>query len=306
MKDKRSLRETIQQFSLRRGYVKPLTIVACAWTVASLIVLYMWYEIKPGATPADSRNFDLSFLASAAEDLAFFLLVGIGTFVLSLRKPQDDELEARIGYVFSNRAQSDAAFAFVKEQVTKLASVQTHAQFDFHVKRYVPEYDAYWVEVSNTHTVQNLMADVDYHDPNFEICVYPDVIETPDRILGEVTLIRLTPERGKPKDFLDCAHTITYADKIFRKPIDIMIDKNGRTTYELKYAGWCKVGECFHNEVRRFSENSNIRITNHTDKIIDVYRDEQKLDKIQIKPNDTCTISKEITMFPGKGHKFWW
>lgn len=108
--------------------IKNIKITTILWAFAIFIAIIVYIHHKAVTENLtfwglfSDENFKISFLASAYEDIIFFLVIGIFLFILGNKSPEEDMLDNRINHLFTNNGSVDG---FVlnksKESIKKLA-----------------------------------------------------------------------------------------------------------------------------------------------------------------------------------------
>lgn len=258
-------------------------------------------KATPAPSPAPwmfSGDRLFAFLDSVLAGLLAFAMLGVFTFLASLRRPEEEKLDDRVAYLYSaRREQSPASSKYVKDQVMLLgATVQearmsiTFTQFSA-CGRYIK---------TSTHVemdVVNLMK-MDRYLQEMPLSILLDPIDGFDRDIGVLTQVSHTActeagAYGQPTRLLSAPFRFTNENHVFKTTVKLDIPPGGGTRYEYTWDGWGKVEDENFAGANRFAETLVMTFTNNSDRNV-------KLAPMTPSHRKCRTLPRERTLAPGE------
>lgn len=210
-------------------------------------------------------SFGLSWLASAWASVFFFTFLGITTFLISIRRPQDELLESRVWYLFAVRNISDPTRQFVEQQIRKMAACCPRAEYKIRLLKVDTQSLAVEIEVEGDIVHQNMFHDCEMVDPEFRIWLTPDLV--PEAVVGTgnplAEILRSETIVGS-----NTAKHVNGTKRIFREAphydatVTLKIPPASVATHKFTYRLWCAASEGYFVSFRRFSEVVSVEIVN--------------------------------------------
>jgi hypothetical protein len=253
-----------------------------------------------------AKSFTISLWAS----IVFFTFIGVASFIIGIKRPQDELLEARLWYLFAGEHATTTSREYIKGEVRRMGAFSKSGSISIIVKSYDEDIDAYKVEFKNTFHLFNMFFDQDYKN-DVDIEVYPDKVEKD--VLGAVTsivtqtgddkLIRHLGEMG--------SEDITKESGKFARWVSINIERNGSASYGYDFWMYCKTEEDVVLEVNRYSEELDVYVSNAMQEDFEiVVKVDGKLDRkgvmvgkskeLKIAKGKTITADKSLDLCPGE------
>ncbi len=210
-----------------------------------------------------SSDFILSFLASAYEDILFFMIIGIVLFKMSVKNPEEDMLENRINNLFTN---NDKVDSFVlnksRESLKKLAvySDKTDVIIDIlDVKEYKGN-TLLKVGFEKEYSLKSLIHDLDNLETEGKLEFYGETgAKLPKDQFGMITVITL--RYNKNEDI-----KISQNDPLVKeKQVVSFIEKFNKDDNIILYANfwmWMLNEDVISHTAYRNTSNTNISVNN--------------------------------------------
>lgn len=205
------------------------------------------------------------FSTAVAANLVFFLFVGAAAIYMTLGRPERDNINSRVWYVFRHSTGSRDLNNFLMDQVTNLAAINKNVDITITVTDYLDDdslkcYDAYCY---TRFMILNLL-DVPFKDKKHPIKVFTDKIYFPnyDDKVGELSMVRTSKHKEAHVDHLDLGTKAIplYAD--YDKTITMEIDSGSTTEFEMKYCVYWKPSGPFFWRCFRYSEDVSVTLRN--------------------------------------------
>ncbi|RLT89218.1 MULTISPECIES: hypothetical protein [unclassified Ketobacter] len=221
---------------------------------------------------SDWTDFKISFLASAVEDTIFFIVIGGVIAIATLRKPEEEHIDNRIGFLFKDDSEGAAnAKKYAKKAIEKLACYSEKSNVRIRVISYNEELDAFKVQTDWEFHLHNLYNNCAYKDDDtFHVDIETDNVGTKDGIQGEMLKIRTITTDGKKSKLSDI--TTSHLDdpepikgEKFNKQVGIRIESDEQCIYEVSFWMWCKSDVQYHQWVRRYTKNYVVEVHNSKD-----------------------------------------
>jgi len=235
-------------------------------------------------------NFSISFIASAIEDLLFFIILGAMVFFLAMRKPEDESLETRVGYLFNGENATTESRDYTKGKINKLACISPESFIDVTVTEYLPEMKAFKVNTSWAFTLANMYSNQEYHDPDVKIELFNDDVDVPENTYGQVTSIQ-TVHDGVVSNHIQGAEDMVELE--YSKSLDMKLPANGKCAYIATFWQYnLEDGEYFLS-VARYTECFKVVFRNKTGKsIYYTNSNKHKVTREELLNNDSVEIFK--------------
>ena len=291
-------------------------MTVASWTIAVLFIIVLllfaisYFLLKDhlqGKTP----DFWTSFLASYAQDILFFILIGAAVWFYGMRRPQSEILDSRIWYLYSSDHATDDALKYNGEQIKKLAAFAISSESHITVTGYNADMKAYKVYFRRCSILQNLFEDREYMD-TISIKIEPDVIPSLHSVKGiedcngELTLVQTTVlgDSHGPKRHIK--HPMKIKKSALEKEVELAIPKNGRTMFEFEFWLWCLVGEGQWIRVLRYTEELVVSISNKSEIRVAISQEGQEGKLEIIEPRADYNFEKRSPFAPTDTMTFWW
>ncbi|QDG35962.1 hypothetical protein FJN13_14590 [Alteromonas mediterranea] len=254
------------------------------------------------AISQDKTAFFVSILSSMWQDITFFLLVGVTAILAQFYQHKGEILRKRVHNLFSNDEVSYSTISYVENQIRDLSIYCSDAASILEVLEYSKSKKAYRVSFHNKYYLCNMFGDVPYESV-IMANVAPDLIRDDIEVLGEISSISLTSEKGEKKDFLNGDHVIPSTG--FSQPITVSLDKKGRAIYEMKWWSWVDQHGNSGFSMKRLAEKYQVSIENKSSLQVGFTTNENEPPEY-IKFGEKRIISNRQDVPPNERTEFWW
>jgi hypothetical protein len=280
-------------------------LVAIVLILLTLVILvgallyWRWFDILHG----NKESLYVSFWASLAEDVLFFLLVSLGLLIYTIRRPESEKFEAKVRFLFPSERAPIAFLAYNTAAIYKLGGFCTSAEKHILVTDYAPEIDAYKCYFTLDFRLQNMFTDQSYED-DVSIFVDADSFEKLSTC-GQVLEVQFVPFQGHPVRFISQPLDLRSGERYERK-IRISIPPNSDAEYFFRFWLWCRVGTDHYSQMRRFIAKYRCVLANKSDSDIRISLDSRESPVLTVRCNETNIIDERINTAPPDIQRFWW
>ena len=215
------------------------------------------------------QQFHISFLASAYEDILFFLVIGIFLFILGSKSPEEDMLENRINNLFTNNGKVDS-FVLDKsrENLKKMAVYSDSTDVTIDILDIVKHEgkDLLKVSFEKTYSLKSLIHDLDNLTTNGKLEFYGETAATlPKDEFGMINILEIRCHiNGITKICQN--EPLTEPKQVF-KFIEKFKQDDTVTLYG-NYWMWMLDGDSISHTAYRNTSNTNISVRNKLSKDI--------------------------------------
>ncbi|GJL93859.1 MAG: hypothetical protein DHS20C05_02640 [Hyphococcus sp.] len=270
-------------------------ISVVGFLLALILSLLLWERWNVLIT-TEQDSFKVSFLASLFEDIIFFGLVGLAIGVAQFTASKGDTLQARLAKLFANRNFDLGVLSYFETTIRKNAVYSENSAHEIVITHYEPELHAYRLIFHNQYELHNLFGDVPY-SADLSVEIAPDLVRNDIDKLGEVSLLRTTPEDGQPTDWIK--HTTTLGKEGFSKELELSLKPNQKLKYEMKWWSFASnIGKSGFS-VKRFSRKFIVDIKNISRYSVRI-RYGEKLDKVAVLGYDQSIRIADFKNVPEK------
>jgi hypothetical protein len=248
----------------------------------------------------------ISFYASLAEDTVFFLLIGLGTLLITLRNPTRDTLETKLRYFFPDKRPSLAFLDFARTEIQRIAGFCMEADQQIKVMEYSAAFNAYRVSFSYQYRICNMFSTHRYED-HFQAFISPDSFaDSPDRpsVLGQVTELEFTARGTHPRRLL--LHPVDLNAGDYDRDIPLELEPMAEGEVFMRYWLWVKIGEEHYLRVKRFVGHLTSTIDNASDDVIRISLNKDGQNTISIRSGEKQVLGDFRNLRPRYIHTFWW
>lgn len=244
-----------------------------------------------------------AFLDAVLAGLLAFAMLGVFTFLSSLRRPEEEKLDDRVSYIYSaRREQSPASVKYVKEQVMLLGATAQEARMNFTFMQFSACGQFLKAATHVEMDIVNMMKLDRYHQ-DMPLAISLDKLEGFDRDLGSITRVQTTPctEDGAycpPTRHLTAPFRFTNDANSYKTTVKLDIPPGGGTRYEYTWDGWGKVEDVNFAGANRFAERLVLTFSNQSDrdvKLCSYIPEHRKCRTIQadkvLRPGETWVVT---------------
>lgn len=186
----------------------------------------------------------LNFLDSITAGLVVFLLIGIITFIFSVRKPEEDQIDRRIDYLYSAPLNDlGQAKGYLREQVHLLGTIVESAKGIFNIVEISDDKKAVKVSTAVSMIMKNLMAHDSYiQDIPLRVWMVPP--RNFRECIGQVLFVRTciaAPDGDsyyEPIEHLEKPYLLLNEQPTFQRNVRLEIPPAGKLKYEYRYETW--------------------------------------------------------------------
>lgn len=276
-----------------------LIVGGLAAAVVMLVSLTIGWWSDLSGNLASAR---VSFLASLAEDIVFFGLVGLAIFLHQIYASRGDILRKRVEHVFANSALSYPAIEYVEGVVRKNAVYSQKTLHEVDILEYHRERRAYRVAFHNTYHLRNLFGDITY-SADLAAVIAPDLIRDGVEPLGVVSSVRVTSV-GERKNYLLAPATLKAEG--FRLAVPLTLSKNGEAVFEMEWWSWASNRGNSGFSIRRFSEHTIVSVRNKAPFAARISRPEEPGKVVTLAYNEQVTVHEQRNLAPNTRLEFDW
>ena len=284
-----------RRFTFLRRANRFLLVSVIGFVIALVLTVLLWQRWKD-LIAIEQSAFKVSFLASLSEDIIFFGLVGLAIGIAQFTASKGDTLQSRLAKLFANRNFDLGVLSYFESTIRKNAVYSEVSAHKIIVSHYEPEIHAYRLIFHNQYELHNLFGDVPY-SADLSVEIAPDLVRKDIDKLGEVSLLRTTPEDGEVTDWID--NTVPLGAEGFEKELELSLKPNEKLKYEMKWWSFASnIGKSGFS-VKRFSRRFTVEIKNISRYSVRL-RYGEKLEKTAVLAYDQSITIAELKNVPEK------
>jgi hypothetical protein len=230
-----------------------------------LITLAFHYFSFIHAHPSDFNGERFRELTVALwANVIFAGTFGVLAAVMSLFRPEEESLDKRLGYLYPRSSTlSGEARARLGKNAMKLAAPGVFGDLYFILERFDAEKNAFWLTVSISFRLRNILQDEVYED-EIEISVAPDVVSGVTE-LGRLLESSITCSEADPPRIVHVfSRPITVDAKRFQEFVKVKIPAGAEAIHSYSFSGWSVIGIPWQSNAQRYTENVQVRVDNRT------------------------------------------
>ncbi|QVK23127.1 hypothetical protein KHX94_18905 [Shewanella dokdonensis] len=113
-------------------------VIYSGWVTFWMAYANLWFFnnefiIKHFRGNNEPSDFSVSYAASSLDSLIFFIVIGLITFLLSIKKPEDETLRTKVSYIFPGYDSDPSLIKFLQDKISALACIspQVHRVVTF-------------------------------------------------------------------------------------------------------------------------------------------------------------------------------
>ncbi len=281
-----------------------------AVTLASLLVVLILLGVVLFVFWSDEFkgrgvDFRISLLASLAEDIIFFAIVGIGAALVTLRHPKFDTLETKIRFFFPDSNPSLAYLDYARLELSRLAGLCVEAEQSIKVEEFNSDYNAYRVMFSYRYRLRNMFSNHDYEDV-FEAFVNPDMPKLPHtlpKVKGQVIELAFKPFEGYATEHV--VHPVDIESDDFDRDVPLRLSPHQEGEIIFKFWLWCCVDETHFMRAKRFVQDFRSTLENSSSGVVRVSLDGKRAHCTTILPKQTVQLANSRNVRPRYIFKVW-
>ncbi|MBH0028305.1 hypothetical protein I6F53_15110 [Pseudoalteromonas sp. SWN29] len=221
----------------------------------------------------EASDFIVSFIASALESVLFFICSGVIAFLLSISRPEYEDFETKLYYLFPRVNQSDKGKEYCKSSINKLACISPKTTIQVSLDEYSEEYKAFRMSTDQEYHLLNLHNNIAFQDSlkvkqrldKSEICDFGN------NHWGQIKRIRTIANHQTPdecKNLID--KPISLDKKSFEFPFNVEIRPNDNLILDINTWTWNNFLVPQTARVGRFTENFVLSLKNNTGKNLEL------------------------------------
>jgi hypothetical protein len=248
---------------------------AFAYSIVAIFVAYacVWAFSDKHGPPLDAARISTFIDAVLAGVLAFAML-GVFTFLASVRRPEEEKIDDRVSFLYSARNNEPSlANNYLRDQVTLLGAVAKHATFKINLLETTA--DKKYVKVlmrANMHIVNMMKHDA--YIQSMPLKVGMTKIGDFSSDLGTVLDVKTRSYDSKGTlvsvvDFLPSPVRLTNQEHRFQMDIGLDIPPSGELSYEYTVEGWSLADDTYVFRANRFAEKMVIEVHNRCGYTVD-------------------------------------
>ncbi len=250
-------------------------------------------------------DFKVSMLASLAEDVLFFMIVGLGLAIVTLRHPKHDSLETKLRYFFPDSRPSLPFLDFARQEICRLAGLCAEAVQSIKVEEFDSSYNAYRVVFHYRYRLRNMFSTHDYEDV-YQAFVMPDRpppnVPAP-KVLGQILELTFKPFEGHGTDYVIHPIDLVHADFDRDIPLRLPPHQEGEITF--KFWLWCRLNEEHFVRAKRFVQDFSSTIENASEGAVLVSLDGKLENAVTVLPRQTLILAKLHNLKPRYFFSVW-
>jgi hypothetical protein len=243
-------------------------LIVSLWVV---LVIYRanltpWFELHFG------NGFIVSYLASLLEDILFFGLIGFVAFVLSTRKPEDENFVVRIRSLANNKSVGEKAKEFLSNFIMKKLAYNSHVDVRLIIKEFSQNENCIKLYSEFTGEMINMCKDIKY--PVFDIDFLIEPNEKVNNSYGYISYLGINDPKASQQQILVEKDIFELKDnKVYKRNFNFAISEDSSAIWQMSFATWGKIDANRANKdnwyfvgVFCYTESLNIQISNDTSK----------------------------------------
>jgi hypothetical protein len=216
----------------------------------------------------NKNEFYYSFIASSYEDIIFFALIGIGIFIFSLKKPEDEKLENRMNALFTNHHSVDQSVVNkAKKELKKLAVYSPETVLSITILDRVKhenngkEYDLLKIGIDREVHLKSMIHDLDNFDTEGKVEFYGEVAcPLPNDIYGEINTIELMYDVDNIEKIVTNKQ---IKNKVFTEIFSETFKKDSKLVLHSNLWLWMKNGDIYEHTSYRTTANTYVSVKNN-------------------------------------------
>lgn len=229
--------------------------------LVSMVGLNDSWQINENRTLTYINNADhdyyVSLVASAIDNITFFLCLGLLTLLIGMRNPKNDTIHNRVEYLLSAEKIDPAARANAVRSIEKLACYNESTEVHLIIEDAEPQNNILKISMRYRSNIVNMFKNERYLDSDFQGKTTVDHDITGKTPLGQIRTVRV----GNV-DQLDEIKSILEVGTHSTKPIKIEIAPNSSTDFEIEQWIWERFGEEYYVGVSRYTKSLKVYVTN--------------------------------------------
>jgi len=296
---------------------KPGITLALAYLCSVIIFAYTAYHSK---VLLKYDDFILSFSASLLEDLIFFFLIGIVLFILTLKKPEDNELDVRLDTVISSPNVTASARDYFRDETKSALAFYERSEVIIKISQFNEKNKTYKLFFNIYSVIINMCKDIHF-ELETNAYVIPGLEVNGD--YGDITILEIKDKlTNNQAGELPVGIPIPLKKIGYDKTIPLRISANGKADYKFGFRIWSGYNQnerLFYTTVDRFTDSYNLSIVNDLEnnfsfyvkvllkrkKVLDENQTETIFESKGLEPGETATIIEESSLNPGDKLQFY-
>jgi hypothetical protein len=254
--EKNSLRSRIDIIKRRPGIS-----LAVAYFISLLIFCFIVYKYKTNLS-SNFDDFTISFAASLLEDLLFFLFIGIVLFIITIKKPEDNDIDVRLDTVISSQNVTAQAKNHFRSETKSVLAFYERCDVSIEIHEFDEALQAYKLFFIFDAVITNMCQDIP-----FQLMTY--AFTTPgvekDGQLGEIIALYIKDSNSGEQVGETVGSLKKLGKKGYIKKVPLEISANGKAEYKFAFWIWSEIGhkdKPFYTAVDRFTDTYNLSVKN--------------------------------------------
>lgn len=248
---------------------------AFLWSIVLILCAYaaIWFRADNHGPDWNAGRL-ATFIDAVLAGILAFAMLGVFTFLVSVKRPEEERLDERIAFLFSARGNgSDQVTKYLQEQVMLLGAVAKYANFKISLLETSTDRRHVKVLMQTEMRIVNMMMH-DAYRQKMPLKIGISKLENWNQDLGSV--ISASTQSFDQNGL--CSSAVTWINKPYRltnhspkMEMDVMLDipPSGELYYKYSVESWSTIEDGYLCRANRFAEKINIEIQNECDAPVD-------------------------------------
>ncbi|CAH6863118.1 hypothetical protein PZ937_21300 [Vibrio alginolyticus] len=249
----------------------------------------------------EPSDFAISFFASSMESILFFVCSGAIAFFLSISRPEHEDFDTKLSYLFPRVNQTEKGKEYCRSSVNKLACISTKTTVQVSVDEYSPKYEAFKVSTEHVYHLLNLHNNVHFKD-ELKITHKLDNAEPTSfgtHSWGQIKKIRTISGHKRPEECLNALDSpVQLTTQEYTLPFEVKIKPNDHLILDISSWTWNNFLSPQTSRVGRFTEHLDMKVTNSIDQTIVLIKHNEgdNDNQVEILPGDTYLLHSGVSI----------
>ena len=220
----------------------------------------------------EPSSFVVSFIASATQDVLFFLIVGLVVFSLGQKDPKEEDLVTKVKHIFPGVEPGTPLSIHLREQINKLSCISPKVTRHVTIAEYCPTKKAFKVYIKTNTYVKNIHNNAEYATDEMRLALNVDKVEPEDDIYGQVLDISIVYDVKNPtKNMHQKGGVITLkGSNEYSTSFSLKLEAEQEALYHVHTWSWQDMRKSLRFGALRFTELQEIVFCNKTGENIKV------------------------------------
>ncbi|HIF9314663.1 TPA: hypothetical protein ACX6Q1_002997 [Photobacterium damselae] len=279
------------------GILAYLLFVSCFAIYQKIWLVDLDLGVLQSSDKNAPSDFAISFHASAMESILFFVCSGAIAFFLSITRPEYGDFETKLYYLFPRVNSTEKGKEYCRASINKLACISTKTTVQISIDEYSEPFEAFKLSTEHEYHLLNLHNNIQFNDKLKVRHKLDDANPTDfgNHCWGQIRKIRTVANHRNPDECLNIISTpipLTKADQ--ECPFDVSIKPNDNLILDISSWTWNKFKSPLNSRVGRFTEMLEMKITNNSNKDINLIIHNNQNEEVTLNKGDSYTLHNDV------------